>query len=317
MKIPGGWSRYPHAIHDAISSMNPADVVCMLVLIRETYGYHRRQTKLTYEDFRCQTGIKGRATIAASLKAIEAQGFFRRTGAHRSEWEIGKRLEPDARVKDPEAELERSTAEIVRLDAEPISSKIEPNVRVNSSKIELIAGANSSIIEPNAATNSSNSELKRSQNSSDIEPFLLYKERSPTGKERERERKRSPAQPEVPSPRSAAEMELAAHPAAGTWLEAGMAWPGWQRLEIITQRLGEKPQIEALKKARELWLMAGYRQGNIGGILDWYEAICRDSTWRPFGKTTGHGRPPPNGDAPKSPTMAMLLRMKEERLHGG
>jgi hypothetical protein len=66
--------------------------------------------------------------------------------------------------------------------------------------------------------------------------------------------------------------------------------------------------------------MAGYRPGNIGGILDWYEALCRDPTWRPFYRTPGHVDPAPDmtkaSGQTVDPTMAMLLRMKEKMKNG-
>ena len=95
MNSSGGWTKYPNDIHANISSMRPTEIACMLVLVRETYGYHRQQTRLTYEDFKYQTGIKAKSTINASLKAIEARGFFRRSTSHRSQWQICETAEPE------------------------------------------------------------------------------------------------------------------------------------------------------------------------------------------------------------------------------
>lgn len=124
----------------------------------------------------------------------------------------------------------------------------------------------------------------------------------------------------MPRPRTEQEMELAGHPASKVWLAAGMPWPGWKRLRMITRRLGMDPNIEALSRANECWLMAGYRPGNFGGILDWYDAICRDPTWRPFARTAGQVGPVPAPQSanspPPDPTMAMLLQMQEDLNHG-
>jgi len=288
-----------------------------MVLIRQIYGYHRRQVKLTYEDFRRQTGIKSDETLTAALKAVESRGFFLRTGGQ-SKWTIADRCLHDEEAGNLKSEARVAANGSSREATSSNTSIIEESEFSNTSIIEESETTNSSIIEENGSTNTSIIEESGMTNSSIIEVLPLYKERSPSGKEREGERKdTSQPHPKVPIARSAAEMALAGHPATRTWLEAGMAWPGWYRLAIITQRLGEEPQIEPLKKARELWLMAGYRQGNAGGILDWYEALCRDGTWRPFGKRTGHStRAPAGGKDPLNPTMAMLLRVKEERMHG-
>jgi hypothetical protein len=79
----------PNAIFEALPSMSTAEVLCTLVLVRETYGCDRRQVRLSYRDFMRLTGIGSRATIAPALDAVEARGFFRRTG-QRSEWEVIK-----------------------------------------------------------------------------------------------------------------------------------------------------------------------------------------------------------------------------------
>jgi hypothetical protein len=274
-----------------------------MVLIRHTYGYHRRQVKLMYEDFRRQTGIKSNGTLAAALKAVDSRGFFVRFGGT-SKWMIGDWCD-----------LEEGAGTVISDHRMADKRAIK---EANSSIIEQNAGSNSSIIEQSGSVKSSIIEQNAGSKSSNIELLPLYKERSPTGKEREGERKGQQPHPKMPIPRTDGQRELAAHPAAGAWLEAGLAWPGWHRMAIIRQRLGEEPQIEALKKARELWLLAGYRPGNSGGILDWYEALCRDGTWRPFGRSTGQrARAPAGGEGGMNPTMAMLQRIKEERMHGG
>jgi hypothetical protein len=295
MKIHGGWSQTPNEIIAAMPLMHGSELRCTLVLIRETYGYHRRQVKLTYEDFRRQTGIRSDQTLTDALKAVDSRGFFLRTGGQ-SNWMI----------------VDRCLHEEKRG-----SMKSEAGGIANGSSREANS-SDTSIIEESGSLNSLIIKESGSTNSSIIEVPPLYKERSLTGKEREGERKdkRQP-HPKAPIPRTDEQRELADHPAAEAWLEAGLDWPGWQRMGIITLRLGEEPQIEALQRARELWLLAGYRPGNIGGILDWYEALCHDGTWRPFGKRTGESaRRPDGGEGVTNPTMAMLQRIKEERMDG-
>ncbi len=406
MNIPGGWSKSPHFIHDAMSSMSGPEFKCTAVLVRETYGYHRRRARLTYRDFMQQTGIRGKATIATALKAIEARGFFCRTSSP-SEWQIcdpwdaGEELEGQTeeaddgpngsdfaangsssgaawgkgdgsgRVDRSITGLERSVSELKGAVSELMRSNAElnrSNGELNRLLVELIrsiAGRNGSPNEPKGWANGSNgaknspanvsvNEPRKGAKGTKIEPLPLYKEkRSPSGKEREggvnkrlprpRARPRPagqirvsskksgkatngsapplndkpPQRPNLPPPRSAAESELAAHPATGTWLEAGMAFPGWERLETITERMGREPQVEMLRKARGMWLMAGYRIANIGGILDWYTALCCDEAWQPF-KRRGAQVVPAVKDmnSPQSPSMAMLFKMREEIING-
>ncbi|NCF68782.1 MAG: hypothetical protein GWP61_22710, partial [Chloroflexi bacterium] len=262
------WTKFPNFICAAVPTMSRAEFQCTFALVRQTYGYHRESTRLTYDDFHHLTGIKGKATIASGLKAVIERGFFKRA-AGRSKWVI--------------------------------SSDSEPNDASNRSEIEPTSTINSSKTEPNLPPNSSKIEPNKAPNSSDFEPFQYNKERrSPAGKERERERKPAPpATPHsppatrhssrFPAPRSLKERELLKHPGAMAWLELDLPWPGWQRLELISHCLGPKPQADALRKARDLWLLSGYKPSNMRGILDWYEQICLDDQWRPYGQNAGKG----------------------------
>ena len=79
MNVNGGWTKTPNEIFAAIPAMGTPELLCTLVLVRETAAYHRRQARLTYAGFMRATGIKSRAALAAGLRAVEARGFFRRT----------------------------------------------------------------------------------------------------------------------------------------------------------------------------------------------------------------------------------------------
>ena len=85
MDISGGWSKTPHAITDAMSQMSLPELACTILLVRETYGWHRPWARLTRADFCKLTPIKSRATVGVALKAVEARGFFRRA-EKRSLW---------------------------------------------------------------------------------------------------------------------------------------------------------------------------------------------------------------------------------------
>ncbi len=86
MPLHGGWTKTPNAIYEAIPNMSAAELLCTLVLMRETAGTQRRRVKLTYDELMRATGIGSRATVAAALRAAEKRGFFRRTAP--SVWEL-------------------------------------------------------------------------------------------------------------------------------------------------------------------------------------------------------------------------------------
>lgn len=87
MKIHGGWTKTPNEIYETIPKMSTPELLCTLILVRETYGYHRRRVRLTYASFMRATGIKGKSTISAALRDIEARGLFKRTAVP-SVWQI-------------------------------------------------------------------------------------------------------------------------------------------------------------------------------------------------------------------------------------
>jgi hypothetical protein len=87
MKLGWGTTETPNMIFEALPEMSTAELLCTLVLVRETYGCDRRQVRMTYADFMRLTGIGSKATVAPALEAIEARGFFRRVD-DRSIWEV-------------------------------------------------------------------------------------------------------------------------------------------------------------------------------------------------------------------------------------
>lgn len=84
----------PNAIFEAFPKMSTAEVLCTMVLVRETYGCDRVQVHLTLADFRRLTGIGSKGTLIRAHQAVEQRGFFRRTDK-RSTWAVCERGEPD------------------------------------------------------------------------------------------------------------------------------------------------------------------------------------------------------------------------------
>lgn len=334
MNKSGGQISIPELIMAEMPSMTAAEALCTLVLAAATYGEGRRNAWLTYADFQKRTMYKGTATIAKALKAVLKRGFFRRR-PQGSIWEI-----VDGHDEDTAAdELDISFSDAGPSVSEVGSSLFEEDIsfsEVGSSHPEgdvSLSEADVSLSEANTvqpAANGSNIGPQTEPGSPKIEPLPFNKEKLLNGKDRERERKRAGAKcglqvtgykgtahPEMPRPITISEKELAEHPATAVWLNAGMAWPGWELLEEITRRMGPDPQKETLRRARKKWMMAGFRLTNIAGILDWYDALILDPAWQPFVRRAAQAVPTAkNMNNPQSPAMAMLFKMREEIING-
>lgn len=103
-------------------------------------------------------------------------------------------------------------------------------------------------------------------------------------------RSANPVHPDCPYPQTAQETAVATHPAIWAWLEANMAWPGFESAAYITERLGETPDAEALKTARQLWNLSNNKPGNAIGILDWYDELRLDPEWTPKKRFAAKGK---------------------------
>ncbi len=314
---------FPARIMTALPEMSAAEAMCTMVLVAETYGCGRKRAWLTYAHFQKKTMYKGKGTILRALKAVINRGFFRRRKDEGSNWEIideypgqstsffaaeGLKMEPEGSISAGDSAIPAKYSSAL----EPDSSNVNPE-------------------QPQPAANGPKTGPQDASSGPKTEPLPFNKDKVSTGDRRERESKDAPTRARarmqypgyngrkptaMPLPRTVVEKALARHPATKAWLACGLAWPGWERLEMITERIGNKPQAGVLCQARKLWMMAGYRTDNIGGILDWYTALCRDPNWQPF--QSGQRAYPRAGAGygPSDPTMAMLLDMQKEYTHG-
>ena len=96
--------------------------------------------------------------------------------------------------------------------------------------------------------------------------------------------------PDCPKPETDAERAIALHPALWVWLEAKMAWPGYDGAAYLVERMGDSPNSEALITARKLWYLSNNKPGNAIGILDWYDELCKDPTWTPKKRFSTNGK---------------------------
>lgn len=81
-----GWTKTPNEILEAMPDMTEAELKLTAVLMRQTYGYHRNEVKMTYDDMMTKANINSRTTISDAIDRIERRGFFVR--GRRSMWLI-------------------------------------------------------------------------------------------------------------------------------------------------------------------------------------------------------------------------------------
>lgn len=83
-----GWTKTPNIILNAIPEMSEAELKLTMVLVRLTFGYHREDVRLTYNDMSKATGLS-KPAISDAIDRIEEKGFFLR--GRRSMWSINSK----------------------------------------------------------------------------------------------------------------------------------------------------------------------------------------------------------------------------------
>lgn len=78
------YTKTPNAILEALPTMHEGELKLTALLIRATYGWHRREVRMTYDEMMEACGIGSRATMATAVKAVDDRGFFDR--GTRSRW---------------------------------------------------------------------------------------------------------------------------------------------------------------------------------------------------------------------------------------
>lgn len=84
--MAGNWTKTPNEILDAMPDMGEAELKLTAVLIRETYGRHQMEIKLTWDDMMSMASIGSRQTVQAAIEAVDNRGFFKR--GRRSLWSV-------------------------------------------------------------------------------------------------------------------------------------------------------------------------------------------------------------------------------------
>lgn len=94
----------------------PAEFMILNLIYRQTVGFNRKETRLTYDDITARTGIKGRATISKATDGLETKGYIFRRGERRGamRYRVNKDLT-----------IEVKTSSEIELDDDRTSSEIE------------------------------------------------------------------------------------------------------------------------------------------------------------------------------------------------
>jgi len=121
-----GWTKTPNGILDAVPDMSEIEVKLTMVLVRATFGYHRDEVKMTYDDMQEATNIRGRASITRAINLVEKRGFFVR--GRKSMWTVNSsifELNPPPEIvheEDFSSNIELKNSSNIELD---YSSNIE------------------------------------------------------------------------------------------------------------------------------------------------------------------------------------------------
>jgi len=92
------WTQVPNKFFEMLPEMEASEALTTLVLIRETYGYHRPTCKMSIAKLAAAAGIS-EGSVKTGAEMAEARGTFRRTnptGKTSAEWElvIGSTIDP-------------------------------------------------------------------------------------------------------------------------------------------------------------------------------------------------------------------------------
>lgn len=84
------WTQVPNKFFDMLPEMEASEALTTLVLIRETYGYHRESCKMSISKLAKAAGIS-EGSVKNGAEAAEARGTFRRVNPGEkttAEWEL-------------------------------------------------------------------------------------------------------------------------------------------------------------------------------------------------------------------------------------
>jgi phage replication O-like protein O len=80
-----GYTQVPNEILKEIHDMSEAELKLTMAIVRVTYGYHKEDARMTWDDMCNDTGLS-RPAVGRAIDAIENRGFFKR--GRRSMWSV-------------------------------------------------------------------------------------------------------------------------------------------------------------------------------------------------------------------------------------
>lgn len=131
------YTRTPNHVYDAMPDMGYAELKCTMALVRQTYGFHRDEARVTYDDFAEATGLS-RQGISDGLEAVERRGFFER-GSGRSAWKTVKQVDQNslpARLNGGHEQSSKQTETVKQVDQNSQVSR--PKYRSTKEKKERV-----------------------------------------------------------------------------------------------------------------------------------------------------------------------------------
>jgi len=92
------WTQVPNKFFDMLPEMEASEALTTLILIRETYGYHRESCKMSIPKLAAAAGISENS-VKAGAEMAERRGTFRRSNPEEkttAEWELvtGSTIDP-------------------------------------------------------------------------------------------------------------------------------------------------------------------------------------------------------------------------------
>lgn len=129
------WTQVPNKFFDMLPEMEASEALTTLILIRETYGYHRESCKMSIPKLALAAGISENS-VKVGAEMAEKRGTFRRSNPNEkttAEWELvrgstiapstieggegqplmdtGSTIDPQVRVKEIKENNKETTAD--------------------------------------------------------------------------------------------------------------------------------------------------------------------------------------------------------------
>ena len=76
IEVPN-YTQIPNVYFDEImQTLNQTENIVFLVIMRKTFGWHKKRDKISYSQIMELTGIKSRTTVSTALKGLLEKGLI-------------------------------------------------------------------------------------------------------------------------------------------------------------------------------------------------------------------------------------------------